>query len=76
MAKDAQQALVIKKMVQDLNLNIEIVTCPIVREEDGLAMSSRNAYLSAEERKSATILYKSLLEAKEMIEKGERNTEK
>lgn len=74
--KDAQQALVIKKMVQDLNLNIEIVTCPIVREEDGLAMSSRNAYLSAEERKSATILYKSLLEAKEMIEKGERNTEK
>jgi pantoate--beta-alanine ligase len=63
-------------MVQDLNLDMEVVICPIIREEDGLAMSSRNVYLSDEERKSATILYKSLLEAKEMIEKGERNTEK
>ncbi|GAE89106.1 pantoate-beta-alanine ligase [Acetivibrio straminisolvens JCM 21531] len=67
--KDAQQVAVIKKMVRDLNMNIEIITCPIVREEDGLAMSSRNVYLSPEERKSALILSKSLMESEELIKK-------
>lgn len=58
--KDAQQVRIIQQMVSDLNLNVEIVVCPIVREADGLAMSSRNAYLSAEERKASTVLYRSL----------------
>jgi len=53
-------------MVKDLNMNVEIITCPIVREEDGLAMSSRNVYLSPEERKSAVILSKSLMEARSL----------
>lgn len=69
--KDAQQVAVIKKMVRDLNMNLEIVTCPIVREGDGLAMSSRNVYLSDEERKSAVILSKALVEASILIENGE-----
>lgn len=73
--KDAQQVVVIKKMVKDLNMNLEIVTCPIVREKDGLAMSSRNVYLSGEERKSALILSKSLFEAEELIKKGETGKE-
>lgn len=72
--KDAQQVAVIKKMVKDLNMDIEIVPVPIVREEDGLAMSSRNVYLNPEERKAAPILYKSLQRAKELIEKGEKNS--
>ncbi|HHV29721.1 MAG TPA: pantoate--beta-alanine ligase [Clostridium sp.] len=71
--KDAQQAAVIKKMVRDLNMNVEIITCPIVREEDGLAMSSRNVYLSPEDRKSAVVLSKSLMESEELIKKGETN---
>lgn len=58
--KDAQQVRIIQQMVNDLNLNVEIVVCPIVREADGLAMSSRNAYLSGDERKAATVLYRSL----------------
>jgi pantoate--beta-alanine ligase len=70
--KDAQQAIVIRKMVDDLNLPIEIVSCPIVREEDGLALSSRNSYLSAAERKNALALPKALNAGKQMIEKGER----
>ncbi len=70
--KDAQQAIVIKQMVRDLNFDVQIVVGPIVREEDGLALSSRNVYLSPEERKEAPLLYKSLLKAKERIEKGER----
>ncbi|ACM61067.1 pantoate--beta-alanine ligase [Caldicellulosiruptor bescii] len=71
--KDAQQLAVIKQMVKDLNLDVEIVPCPIVREQDGLAMSSRNVYLSEEERKSATVLYRALNLAKEMIEKGQKD---
>lgn len=71
--KDAQQYFIIRRMVRDLNLDIEIIPGPTVRESDGLAMSSRNVYLNPEERKQATALYKSLMLAKEMIEKGERN---
>ena len=71
--KDAQQAIIIKRMVRDLNLDVEIKVLPIVREKDGLAMSSRNAYLNPEQRKSATVLYKSLKLARGLIEKGERN---
>ncbi len=71
--KDAQQAIVIQRMVADLNMNLEIVVCPTVREKDGLAMSSRNTYLTAEERPSAVVLYKSLCLAKDMYGKGERN---
>ena len=66
--KDAQQLAVIKRMVRDLNIDIEIIGCPIIREEDGLAKSSRNTYLSSEERKVATILNKSLKLAKEKIQ--------
>lgn len=74
--KDAQQVAVIKKMVKDLNMNVDIVTCPIVREKDGLAMSSRNTYLSPEERNSALKLSESLFEVKKMIEEGERDKQK
>lgn len=72
--KDAQQLLVIKRMVRDLNFNIEIIPCEIIREEDGLAKSSRNTYLNTEERKAALILNKSLKKAKETIESGETNS--
>jgi pantoate--beta-alanine ligase len=72
--KDAQQAIVIKRMVTDLNFDIEIIVAPIVREKDGLAMSSRNTYLSKNQRKQALVLYRSLMAAKKMIEAGERNT--
>lgn len=71
--KDYQQLRVIERMARDLNFDIEIIGCPIVREPDGLAMSSRNVYLNQEERKSALCLYKSLLLAQNMIKKGERN---
>lgn len=74
--KDAQQVVVVKKMVRDLNMNLEVVACPIVREPDGLAMSSRNTYLSSEERKAALILSKSLFEAEELIKQGERSGKK
>jgi pantoate--beta-alanine ligase len=73
--KDAQQAAVIRQMVWDLNFPIEIVVCPTMREADGLAMSSRNVYLDAEQRKAATVLFRSLSAAKELFEKGERNAE-
>lgn len=73
--KDAQQLAVIKRMVRDLNIDVEVIGCPIVREEDGLAKSSRNTYLSEEERRAATILNKSLRLAKEKIENGERNSD-
>lgn len=72
--KDAQQLAVIRHMVDDLSMDIEIVGCPIVREEDGLAKSSRNTYLSAEERKAALILSKSIALGKKMAEDGEKNT--
>jgi len=71
--KDAQQAVIIKKMVHDLNLDISIGVLPIIREHDGLAMSSRNSYLNPELRKAALILYKSLKEAEKMIVEGERS---
>jgi len=74
--KDAQQAIVIQKMVADLNMNLEIVVCPTIRESDGLAMSSRNTYLTKEERPSAAVLYKSLCLARDMYEKGERDAAK
>lgn len=68
--KDAQQLAIIKKMVKDINFDIEIVGCPIVREEDGLAMSSRNTYLSAEERKAALCLSRAIKSGKENIKEG------
>lgn len=74
--KDAQQLAVIRRMVRDMNFNIEIVGCPIVREEDGLAMSSRNTYLSEKERKAALILHKSLTLGEEMIRSGEKDAAK
>jgi len=74
--KDAQQVAVIKQMVRDLNFPIEIVVCPTAREPDGLAMSSRNVYLDPEQRKAATVLFRSLSAAKERYESGERSAEK
>ncbi len=74
--KDAQQAIVVRKMVEDLNFPVEIVTCPTVREADGLAMSSRNKNLSAEERERAPILSQALAEARRAIERGERDAAK
>jgi len=71
--KDAQQLAVITKIVRDLNMSVEIIPCEIVRESDGLAMSSRNVYLSPDERKQATILYEALIAAKTMISAGENN---
>lgn len=68
--KDAQQVIVIKRMVQDLDMPVQVKTCPIVREEDGLAMSSRNKYLSPEEREQALVLNKSLKKAQELIDNG------
>lgn len=73
--KDAQQLFIIKRMVRDLNVNVKIVGCPIIREENGLAKSSRNTYLSDNERKAATVLNKSLKKAKDLIEKGISNVE-
>ena len=70
--KDAQQAIIIKQMVKDLNMDVEIIVCPIIREKDGLAMSSRNIYLSEKERKIAPMLYQSLLKIKDLYEKGEK----
>lgn len=72
--KDAQQLAIITRMVKDLNFNTKIVPCPIVREADGLAMSSRNVYLTKEERKAATIISKSLTAAKSLLEQGERDS--
>ncbi|PKL04090.1 MAG: pantoate--beta-alanine ligase [Synergistetes bacterium HGW-Synergistetes-1] len=74
--KDAQQLAIIRRMVKDLNFGTEIVSCPIVREPDGLAMSSRNLYLSPEERKAALSLSRSLSAAKELMRKGEKDSVK
>jgi len=73
--KDAQQLAVVKRMVKDLDMDIEIVGCPIIREEDGLAKSSRNTYLSKEGRQQALGLSKAIFAGKDMVEKGERNPE-
>ncbi|NLL52590.1 MAG: pantoate--beta-alanine ligase [Peptococcaceae bacterium] len=73
--KDYQQAITIKKMVQDLNFPIEIIVAPTVREQDGLAMSSRNSYLSPEERRQAPVLYRSLQEGAALIKQGETRPE-
>lgn len=70
--KDAAQVAIIRRMVRDLNLGVEIVACPIVREADGLAMSSRNAYLSPQQRKEALVLSRSLVQVKKLFEQGER----
>lgn len=72
--KDAQQLAVIRHMVSDLNFDIEIVGCPIIRDEDGLAKSSRNTYLNQEERRAATVLNRSLQAAEEALKNGEKNT--
>ena len=74
--KDFQQAVIIKKMVEDLNFDLEIITAPIVREEDGLAMSSRNKYLSESEREQALVLYRSLRLARQLVGEGVRESEK
>jgi pantoate--beta-alanine ligase len=73
-AKDAQQVIVIKRMVEDLNLPVRIIVSPTLRESDGLAMSSRNAYLSPRERAEAPLIYKSLAEAKKMYDDGLRDS--
>jgi pantoate--beta-alanine ligase len=74
--KDAAQVAIIQRMVRDLNLSVEFVACPIVRETDGLAMSSRNAYLSPQQRKTALVLSRSLAQVKKLFEQGERCTAK
>lgn len=73
--KDAQQLAVVKRLVRDLHLPVEIASHPTVREPDGLAMSSRNAYLSSEERTAAAVIYRSLSTARQRIERGERSAE-
>lgn len=72
--KDAQQLVIIRRMISDLNLDVEIVRLPIVREPDGLALSSRNTYLSPEERKAATVLYCALQHAQKRVDEGERKS--
>jgi pantoate--beta-alanine ligase len=74
--KDAAQVAIIRRMVRDLNLAVEIVVCPIVREADGLAMSSRNAYLDPEQRKRALVLHRSLMLVQQLAGTGERNAER
>jgi pantoate--beta-alanine ligase len=74
--KDAAQVAVIRRMVLDQNFSVEIVVCPIVREPDGLAMSSRNAYLNEQQRKQALVLYRSLMQVQKLADAGEQNSEK
>jgi pantoate--beta-alanine ligase len=74
--KDAQQLAVIRHMVSDLNFDIQVVGCPIIREEDGLAKSSRNTYLSPEERQAALVLSRSLRLGEKMIDEGEKDARK
>lgn len=72
--KDAAQAALIRKMVQDLNIDLELIICPIVREHDGLAMSSRNTYLNPEQRKQALVLYRSLMRMQTLADRGESSS--
>jgi pantoate--beta-alanine ligase len=72
--KDAAQAAVVRKMVRDLNFDVEVIVCPIIREPDGLAMSSRNVYLSATERRQATILYRALMRVQMRADQGESDS--
>ncbi len=72
--KDYQQTVIIRRMVRDLDMDVDIVVCPTVRERDGLAMSSRNAYLDERQREVATVIYKSVLEASELIKSGIMDT--
>ncbi len=74
--KDAQQGLIIKRMVKELDMPVEIRMCPTVREDDGLAMSSRNAYLNSQQRSQASCLYRALLEGKKLIESGQMDRDK
>jgi pantoate--beta-alanine ligase len=74
--KDAQQAIVIKRMVADLNMPLQIVVCPTVREKNGLAMSSRNQYLTPQQKEDAALIYKSLQKCRRMIKQGETNAKK
>lgn len=72
--KDSAQAVIIRRMVRDLDLNVEIVVCPIVREPDGLALSSRNAYLDSRQRKQATVLFRSLMRVQMLADRGENDS--
>jgi pantoate--beta-alanine ligase len=74
--KDAQQAAVLRRMAQDLNFPVEMIICPIVREADGLALSSRNRYLKPDERRAAVVLYRALCAVKEAVEHGERDAQR
>ncbi|MGB7553425.1 MAG: pantoate--beta-alanine ligase [Candidatus Korobacteraceae bacterium] len=74
--KDAAQVAVLRKLVDDLDMDVEVVVCPIVREKDGLAMSSRNAYLTAEQRKQALVLYRALTRVQTALDHGERESAK
>jgi pantoate--beta-alanine ligase len=73
--KDAQQTVVIRQMVRDLNLPVQVVVCPIVREPDGLALSSRNVYLDSDQRQAATVLHRALQRAMDAFQKGERDAQ-
>jgi len=72
--KDSAQAVIIRRMVRDLDLDVEIVVCPIVREPDGLALSSRNAYLDPQQRKQATVLHRALMRVQTLAERGDRDS--
>ncbi len=74
--KDAQQSILIRKMVKDLNMPLEIVVCPTIREKDGLAISSRNKYLTPDQRKDAPLLYQSLQKAQQLIQSGQKDPDK
>ena len=74
--KDAQQLLIVKKMVKDMAYPIDIISCPIIRQNNGLAMSSRNSYLSESEQKAASIIYRSLQDGKNLVISGERNAQR
>jgi pantoate--beta-alanine ligase len=73
--KDAQQTVVLRQMVRDLNFNLDLIVCPTVREADGLALSSRNSYLSPDERAGAPVLYRALQSAESQLQRGERSAD-